>query len=52
MACNACHTIDGSLKLGPSLKNQFGKEILHTDGSVMIVDEMYIHQSIVVFVQS
>ena len=29
MACNACHSIDGSLKLGPTMKNQFGKEILH-----------------------
>ena len=47
MACNACHSIDGKLKLGPSIKNQFGTEIRHTDGSVMIIDEAYIRESIV-----
>ena len=47
MACNACHSVDGSLKLGPSLKNQFGMEILHTDGTVMIIDEKYIYTSLV-----
>ena len=46
MACNACHTLDGNLKLGPSFKGQYGKEILHTDGSEMIVDENYIYESI------
>ena len=47
MACNACHSIDGKLKLGPSIKNQFGKEIRHTDGSVKIINEAYIRESIV-----
>tara|TARA_B100001029_G_C15052191_1_gene451601 strand:+ start:815 stop:1201 length:387 start_codon:yes stop_codon:yes gene_type:complete len=46
MACNACHTINGSLRLGPSLQSQFGKEILHTDGTISIVDEKYIEESI------
>ena len=46
MACNACHTVDGSLKLGPSLQAQYGKEILHTDGSVIVVDDDYIRESI------
>jgi len=47
MACNACHSIDGSLKLGPTMKNQFGKEILHTDGTVMIIDVDYIRESLI-----
>ena len=47
MACNACHSIDGSLKLGPSIKNQFGTEIRHTDGSVKIINEAYIRESII-----
>ena len=47
MACNACHSIDGSLKLGPTMKNQFGKEILHTDGTVMIIDIDYIRESLI-----
>ena len=47
MACNACHSIDGSLKLGPTMKSQFGKEILHTDGTVMIIDVDYIRESLI-----
>ena len=47
MACNACHSIDGKLKLAPSIKNQYGKELLHTDGSLIIVDDKYIKESIV-----
>ena len=46
MACNACHSIDGSLKLGPTIKNQYGKDILHTDGTMMIIDDDYIRQSL------
>ena len=46
MACNACHSVDGSLKLGPTMKNQFGKEILHTDGTVMIINDDYIRESL------
>ena len=47
MACNACHSVDGSLKLGPTMKDQFGKEILHTDGTVMIIDDDYIRESLI-----
>ena len=46
MACNACHSEDGSLKIGPTIKGQFGKEIRHIDGSVTIIDEEYIRESI------
>ena len=47
MACNACHSIDGSLKLGPTIKGQFGKDIRHTDGTVSKIDEAYIRESII-----
>ena len=47
MACIACHTINGSLKLGPSLQNQYGKELLHTDGTVLIVNDKYIRESLI-----
>ena len=47
MACNACHSVDGSLKLGPTIKSQYGKEILHTDGSVMIINDDYIRESLI-----
>ena len=44
MACNACHSVDGSLKLGPTIKSQYGKNIRHTNGSVVIIDDQYIGQ--------
>mgnify|MGYP001354560378 CR=1 FL=1 len=47
MACNACHSVDGSLKLGPTIKSQYGKTIRHTDGSVVIIDDQYIRESLV-----
>ena len=47
MACNACHSLDGNLKLGPTMKNQYGNEILHTDGTLMIIDDDYIRQSLI-----
>ena len=47
MACNACHSVDGSLKLGPTIKSQYGKSIRHTDGSVVIIDDQYIRESLI-----
>ena len=47
MACNACHSIDGTLNRGPTFKNHYGKEIRHTDGSVVIIDDQYIRESII-----
>ena len=47
MACNACHSVDGSLKLGPTIKSQYGKTIRHTDGSVVIIDDKYIRESLI-----
>ena len=47
MACNACHTVDGTLKLGPTMKSQYGKEMLHTDGTIMIINDDYIRQSLI-----
>ena len=47
MACNACHSVDGSLKLGPTIKSQYGKEILHTDGTVRKINDDYIRESLI-----
>ena len=47
MACDACHSEDGSLKIGPTMKGQYGKEIRHIDGSVMTIDDEYIRQSLI-----
>ena len=47
MACDACHSEDGTLKIGPTMKGQYGKEIRHIDGSVMTIDDEYIRQSLI-----
>lgn len=44
--CNACHSVDGSKLVGPSLKAVFGKQEAFVDGSSALVDAGYIRQSI------
>ena len=44
--CQACHSIDGSKGIGPSLKGIFGHEVELADGSTVTVDENYIRESI------
>ncbi len=45
--CNACHSIDGSMKIGPSWKGVYGIERELTTGEKVLVDENYIRESIV-----
>ncbi|MTI88924.1 MAG: cytochrome c oxidase subunit II [Balneolaceae bacterium] len=44
--CTSCHSIDGSDKIGPTLKGLFGKEEQLADGATITVDENYIRESI------
>ena len=44
--CIACHTTDGTAKIGPSYKGIFGHEVELVDGSKVTVDENYIRESI------
>lgn len=44
--CLACHSVDGSPLIGPSLKGVFGSERKFTDGSTAIADENYIRESL------
>lgn len=44
--CAACHTINGGVGIGPTWFNLFGRQERLTDGSVITVDEAYIHESI------
>jgi cytochrome c2 len=46
LACTVCHSVDGSPKVGPSLKGVWGKEEKLVDGSTVLVDEAYIASSI------
>lgn len=45
-ACTACHTVDGSALVGPSLKGMFGSKRLFADGSSVVADENYVRQSL------
>jgi cytochrome c oxidase subunit 2 len=45
--CNACHTVDGTAKVGPSWKQpDWGKQITMSDGKTVTMDENYVRESI------
>jgi len=44
--CVACHSIDGSKRVGPSFKGIYGHEMEARDGRRLVVDDAYIKQSI------
>jgi cytochrome c oxidase subunit 2 len=44
--CVACHTIDGSPRVGPTWKGLYGKTETMTDGSTALVDEAYLRSFI------
>jgi len=44
--CNACHSIDGSVVIGPSFKGLYGKTGVLEDGTSYTADENYIMKSI------
>jgi cytochrome c oxidase subunit 2 len=44
--CSTCHSLDGSVKIGPSFKGAFGRTEQLQAGSSIQVDENYIRESI------
>lgn len=44
--CNACHSTDGTVLVGPSWRGLWGSERTFADGSTAVVDEEYFRQSI------
>ncbi len=44
--CSQCHSIDGTTMIGPSWKDIYGHTTKFTDGTSRMVDEEYIHESI------
>jgi cytochrome c oxidase subunit 2 len=46
--CAGCHSVDGSQKIGPSIKGLYGKQEKLSDGSAVTVDDNYIRESIMV----
>lgn len=46
LACNACHTMDGTSVVAPSLQGIYGTERQFTDGTSATADENYLRESI------
>ncbi len=44
--CVACHTADGTPKVGPTFKGVYGSKVPLSDGSVVLADDNYIRESI------
>jgi cytochrome c oxidase subunit II len=44
--CNACHTVDGTPRVGPSFYQSFGTTVSLADGSKVPMDENYIRESL------
>jgi len=45
--CNACHTVDGSARVGPTFSHDFGTMVPLSDGSQVKMDENYIRESVI-----
>jgi cytochrome c oxidase subunit II len=45
--CLGCHSIDGSAKVGPTLKGLFGSRVELSDGKTLTADEEYLRESLV-----
>jgi cytochrome c oxidase subunit 2 len=45
--CSACHSVDGSAGIGPSLKGLWGRDEKFVGGGSARVDENYVRESIV-----
>ena len=44
--CKACHSLDGSNLVGPSLKDVYGHEFMTVGGNSIVADDDYIRESI------
>jgi cytochrome c oxidase subunit 2 len=45
--CKACHSLDGSQLVGPSFLGLYERTVTLEDGTTVVADENYLHQSIV-----
>lgn len=46
LGCIACHSTDGSTRIGPSWKNLFDSEVKLADGRTVVADEAYLRLAI------
>jgi len=45
--CHDCHSVDGTAERAPTWLNLYGSEETMTDGTTVVVDDEYLHRSIV-----
>ena len=45
--CLSCHSVDGSVSVGPTWQGLFGETVTLADGSTATVDDAYLHTAIV-----
>lgn len=46
MYCSACHTVDGTRRVGPALNGLAGRQTTLVGGQVLVADENYLRESI------
>lgn len=46
MGCMACHSTDGTIKIGPSWKNLYNSSVTLSDGKSITADDVYLKSSI------
>ena len=44
--CVGCHSIDGSPRVGPSFKGEWGSQVVLGDGVTLVFDEAYVRESL------
>jgi cytochrome c oxidase subunit 2 len=44
--CIACHTVDGSPRIGPSFLHDYGTQVALAGGRVVTMDDSYIRESV------
>lgn len=44
--CIACHTIDGTARVGPTWKGIWGTSVTSPDGTTRVVDEKFVEESV------
>jgi cytochrome c oxidase subunit 2 len=44
--CAACHSLDGSASIGPTMKGVFGRTVELADGSTKVANESYLEEAI------
>ena len=44
--CIACHTVDGTPRIGPTFLHDYGTQVALADGRTVAMDDVYIRESI------